>query len=185
VAAGFSQSANDSSPQATPVDCSDRRSGKAPMQCCAASSRTQRSSGTRGIRLRPSARRKLRTTPGSNPNQKHSPHLPLKSLGDAPPKIPSPRPEPEFEQMVRDRRGRALPLFDSRCLSDPRAHLLPLICCRSHATTSLAPATSYRSGFGARLRLTCRSSWDRSGQSTSLRSDKLSVAVSIMETGQH
>ncbi len=106
----LAQSLGDSSTQGAAVDCSDPSlAGSAE---CSATQQGQRSSGTQGRDYSSPSERtpQLRTSPSFNPNQNTPRTLPLNPSEIQQSKIP-PRPETEFEQMVADSAGRALPLF--------------------------------------------------------------------------
>jgi protein involved in polysaccharide export with SLBB domain len=175
VAAGFSQSANDSSPQGTPVDCSDPSQAGSPE--CNAAQQAQRPSGAQGREYSAPSERtpQLRTTPGSNPNQNIPRTLPLNPSEMPHPKIP-PRPETEFEQMVADSAGRALPLFGQSLFVRPPSTFAPVDLLQVPSDYIIGPGDELQIRIWGQVEADLRVIVDRSGQVYIPQVGQISVA---------
>jgi hypothetical protein len=171
IGACFSQSLNDPLSQGTTsqgtADCSDP-SNAGSAQCVAA--QAQRSGSIQGEGSSSSPMRTpVLTTPGGLNDQYVPSKPPLNPSEMGHLQTPT-RPETEFEQMVADSVGRALPLFGQSLFVQPPSTF-----------TSLGPATNSRLKFGVRCRLACGQLWTVLAKFISHRLDKYPWPVCTTE----
>src|SRR5271165_3007401 len=162
VAVCLSQSTNDSSSQGTAPDCSDpAMAGSA--ECSARQGQT--SGGAQGPNYSsPSSRvPQLKTLPGSNTGQNTSRTSPLNPSQIAQPKIP-PRPETEFQQMVADSTGRALPLFGQSLFLQPPSTFAPVDLLQVPSDYIIGPGDELQVKIWGQVEADLRVIVDRSGQ---------------------
>ena len=174
----FSQSPDDLSsrgttPQGTAVDCSDpSQAGSA--ACNAAQG--QRSSGTQGRDYSSTPERvpELKTPTGLNPRQT-LPGNPLNPSEMRQPKLP-PRPETEFEQMVADSAGRALPLFGQSLFVQPPSTFAPMDLLQVPTDYIIGPGDELQIRIWGQVEADLRVIVDRSGQIYIPQVGQISVA---------
>jgi protein involved in polysaccharide export with SLBB domain len=175
----LSQSLNDSSSQGTssqdaPVDCSDpSMAGSA--ECSAA--QAQRSSGTQGRDYSSPSERmpQLKTPSGYNTGQNPSRTTPLNPSQIPQPKLP-PRPETEFEQMVADSAGRALPLFGQSLFLQPPSTFAPFDLLQVPGDYIIGPGDELQVRIWGQVEADLRVIVDRSGQIYIPQVGQISVA---------
>jgi protein involved in polysaccharide export with SLBB domain len=163
----LSQSLNDSSSQGTssqgtPVDCSDpSMAGSA--ECSAA--QAQGSSGAQGRDYSSPSERmpQLKTPAGSNTGQNPSRTTPLNPSQIQQPKLP-PQPETEFEQMVADSAGRALPLFGQSLFLQPPSTFAPNDLMQVPSDYIIGPGDELQVKIWGQVEADLRVIVDRSGQ---------------------
>ncbi|MGA3087232.1 MAG: SLBB domain-containing protein [Terriglobales bacterium] len=164
---GHSQSLNDSSSQGaqsqgTQVDCSDpTQAGSA--ECNAA--QTQRPAGGQGRDYSSPSERtpQLRTGPNANPSQNNPRTFPLNPSEIQRLKLP-PRPETEFEQMVADSAGRALPLFGQSLFLQPPSTFAPIDLMQVPSDYIIGPGDELQIKIWGQVEADLRVIVDRSGQ---------------------
>ena len=178
-----SQSQNAPS-QGTPVDCSDPLlAGSA--ECSAA--QVQRSSGSQGRDSSSPSQRtpQLRTTPNFNAGQNAPRTLPLNPSEMQQLKVP-PRPETEFEQMVADSVGRALPLFGQSLFVQPPSTFSPIDLLQVPSDYILGPGDELQIKIWGQVEADLRVIVDRSGQVYIPQVGQISVAgIHYGELEQH
>jgi protein involved in polysaccharide export with SLBB domain len=171
----FSQSPNYSSPQGTAPDCSDPLQAGSPD--CSTQQQGQTPSGDQGREnLSPAERTpQLRTTPGYNQNQNIPRTLPLNPSEIPRRKIP-PRPETEFEQMVADSAGRALPLFGQSLFLQPPSTFAPIDLLQVPNDYIIGPGDELQIRIWGQVEADLRVVVDRSGQIFVPQVGQISVA---------
>lgn len=159
----FSQSVGDTSSQDTQsqgqtADCSD------PTQAgSTACSGTQGQRPSSQGREYPSERTpQLRTPPGLNTGQNQRTN-PLNPSEIQRPKVP-PKPETEFEQMVADSAGRALPLFGQSLFLEPPSTFAPLDLLQVPSDYIIGPGDELQVRIWGQVEADLRVIVDRSGQ---------------------
>ena len=170
----FSQVHGDSPSQGTPVDCSDPLlAGSA--ECSAA--QVQRSSGAQGRDYSSPSQRtpQLRTTPGFNAGQNTLRTPPLNPSEIPQSKVP-PRPETEFEQMVADSAGRALPLFGQSLFVQPPSTFAPMDLLQVPNDYIIGPGDELQVKVWGQVEADLRVIVDRSGQIYIPQVGQISVA---------
>jgi protein involved in polysaccharide export with SLBB domain len=175
----FSQVPGDSPSQNTPsqgvpVDCSDPLlAGSA--ECSAA--QVQRSSGAQGRDYSSPSQRtpQLRTTPGFNAGQNTLSTPPLNPSEILQSKVP-PRPETEFEQMVADSAGRALPLFGQSLFAQPPSTFAPMDLLQVPSDYIIGPGDELQVKIWGQVEADLRVIVDRSGQIYIPQVGQISVA---------
>ena len=173
VGACLSQSLNDSSPQGTAVDCSDpSRAGSA--ECSAA--QAQRPGNAQGRDYSTPSERvpELKTPTGLNPRQ-NMPTTPLNPSELRQSKLP-PRPETEFEQMVADSAGRALPLFGQSLFVQPPSTFAPMDQLQVPSDYIIGPGDELQVRIWGQVEADLRVIVDRSGQIYIPKVGQISVA---------
>jgi protein involved in polysaccharide export with SLBB domain len=181
----FSQSIGDSSSQDTQsqgqtVDCSDPTQAGS-TACSGAQGQRPNSQG----RDFPSERTpQLRTPPGLNPGQNQRTN-PLNPSEIQRPKVP-PRPETEFEQMVADSAGRALPLFGQSLFLEPPSTFAPLDLLQVPSDYIIGPGDELQVRVWGQVEADLRVIVDRSGQIYIPQVGQVSVAgIRYGELEQH
>jgi protein involved in polysaccharide export with SLBB domain len=170
----LSQSLNDSSSQGTAVDCSDpSQAGSA--ECSAAQAQT--SGGTQGRNNPAPSERvpQLKTPTNLNPRQTTPGTYPLNPSQVQQPKLP-PRPETEFEQMVADSAGRALPLFGQSLFVQPPSTFAPLDLLQVPSDYIIGPGDELEVRIWGQVEADLRVIVDRSGQIYIPQVGQISVA---------
>jgi protein involved in polysaccharide export with SLBB domain len=176
----LSQSTNDplsqgAASQGTQVDCSD------PLQAgsiaCSAAAQGQGSNGTQGRDNSPlpmrtpvltspgglNQDRYIPSTPPLNPSQMRHPQLPI-------------RPETEFEQMVADSVGRALPLFGQSLFLQPPSTFSPVDWMQVPSDYIIGPGDELQIKVWGQVEANLRVIVDRSGQIYIPQVGQISVA---------
>jgi len=171
-----SQSGNDSSSsQGQGIDCTDPSMAGSPL-CSAA--QTQNAGGNQGREYpSPSSERvpQLRTPLGSNIGQNFPRTTPLNPSQIQRPKVP-PRPETEFEQMVADSAGRALPLFGQSLFLQPPSTFAPLDTLQVPSDYIIGPGDELQVRVWGQVEADLRVIVDRSGQIYIPQVGQISVA---------
>jgi protein involved in polysaccharide export with SLBB domain len=159
----FSQSIGDSSSQDTQsqgqsVDCSDPT--QAGSTACSGGQGQRPSS--QGGQYPTERTPQLRTPPGLNTGQNQRTN-PLNPSEIQHPKVP-PRPETEFEQMVADSAGRALPLFGQSLFLEPPSTFAPLDLLQVPSDYIIGPGDELQVRIWGQVEADLRVIVDRSGQ---------------------
>jgi protein involved in polysaccharide export with SLBB domain len=166
IGACFSQSLNDplsqgATSQGITADCSDP-SNAGSAQCVAA--QAQRSGGTAGEGNSSSPMRTpVLTTPGSLNDQYVPSKPPLNPSEMQHLQTPS-RPETEFEQMVADSVGRALPLFGQSLFVQPPSTFSPVDWMQVPSDYIIGPGDELQIKIWGQVQASLRAIVDRSGQ---------------------
>jgi protein involved in polysaccharide export with SLBB domain len=175
----LSQSLNDSSSQGTssqgtPVDCSDPT--LAGSAACSAA-QAQRSGSTQGRDYSSSSvfNPVLRTPLGFNTDQYFVSPAPLNPSQLPHPKTPI-RPETEFEQMVADSVGRALPLFGQSLFLQPPSTFSPVDRFQVPSDYIIGPGDELQIKVWGQVEADLRVIVDRSGQIFIPQVGEISVA---------
>jgi len=173
------QSLDDSSSQGTPsqgaaVDCSDP--SLAGSAACGAA-QAQRSGNAQGRDYSSTSERvpQLKTPATSNPRQTTPSTSPLNPSEIQQPKLP-PRPETEFEQMVADSAGRALPLFGQSLFVQPPSTFAPLDQLQVPSDYMIGPGDELQVRIWGQVEADLRVIVDRSGQIYIPQVGQISVA---------
>jgi protein involved in polysaccharide export with SLBB domain len=116
----------------------------------------------------------LKTSSGSNPGQKLSPN-PLNPSEMRQAKLP-PRPETEFEQMVADSAGRALPLFGQSLFVQPPSTFAPMDLLQVPGDYIIGPGDELQVRIWGQVEADLRVIVDRSGQVYIPQVGQISVA---------
>ena len=175
----FSQSPDDSSPQgttsqSTAVDCSDP--SQAGSAACSAA-QGQRTSGVQGRDYSSTSERvpQLKTPTGLNPRQTTPGTYPLNPSEIQQSKLP-PRPETEFEQMVADSAGRALPLFGQSLFIQPPSTFAPMDLLQVPSDYIIGPGDELQVRIWGQVEADLRVIVDRSGEIYIPQVGQISVA---------
>jgi protein involved in polysaccharide export with SLBB domain len=170
----LAQSLGDSSTQGAAVDCSDPSlAGSA--ECSAG--QAQRSSGAQGRDYSSTSERvpELKTPAALNPRQTTPSTSPLNPSEIQRPKRP-PRPETEFEQMVADSAGRALPLFGQSLFVQPPSTFAPMDQLQVPSDYIIGPGDELQIRVWGQVEADLRVIVDRSGQIYIPQVGQISVA---------
>ena len=175
----FSQSPDDSSSQgttsqSTAVDCSDP--SQAGSAACSAA-QGQRTSGVQGRDYSSTSERvpQLKTPTGLNPRQTTPGTYPLNPSEIQQSKLP-PRPETEFEQMVADSAGRALPLFGQSLFIQPPSTFAPMDLLQVPSDYIIGPGDELQVRIWGQVEADLRVIVDRSGEIYIPQVGQISVA---------
>src|SRR5271170_948129 len=169
----FSQSSNGSASQGTTPDCSDPSlAGSA--ECSAAQTQTPGSAQAPNYSSPSSRLPELKTPTGSN-TVPTSRTTPLNPSQIAQPKIP-PRPETEFEQMVADSAGRALPLFGQSLFLEAPSTFAPIDLLQVPSDYIIGPGDELQIRIWGQVEADLRVIVDRSGQIFIPQVGQISVA---------
>jgi protein involved in polysaccharide export with SLBB domain len=166
IAACFSQSLNDPLSQGTTsqgvtADCSDP-SNAGSAQCVAA--QAQRSGGIPGEGNSSSPMRTpVLTTPGGL-NDEYLPSKPPLNPSEMGHLQPPTRPETEFEQMIADSVGRALPLFGQSLFVQPPSTFSPVDWMQVPSDYIIGPGDELQIKIWGQVQASLRAIVDRSGQ---------------------
>jgi protein involved in polysaccharide export with SLBB domain len=184
LSVGMCLSQSLTTPQNTPADCSDpTQAGSA--ECSA--SQGQESVGAQGRDYSSSPERtpQLRSQPAYNPNQNNPRRFPLNPSEVMQSKIP-PRPETEFEQMVADSAGRALPLFGQSLFLQPPSTFAPNDLMQVPSDYIIGPGDELQVKIWGQVEADLRVIVDRSGQIYIPQVGQISVAgIHYGELEQH
>jgi protein involved in polysaccharide export with SLBB domain len=175
----FSQSPDDSSSQgttsqSTAVDCSDP--SQAGSAACSAA-QGQRTSGVQGRDYSSTSEHvpQLKTPTGLNPRQTTPGTYPLNPSEIQQSKLP-PRPETEFEQMVADSAGRALPLFGQSLFIQPPSTFAPMDLLQVPSDYIIGPGDELQVRIWGQVEADLRVIVDRSGEIYIPQVGQISVA---------
>jgi len=179
IGVALSQSLNDSSSQgatsqSTGVDCSDP-SQVGSVECAA--TQPQRSGSTQGRDYSTPSERvpQLKTPAGFNTGQNAPRTSPLNPSQISQPRIP-PWPETEFQQMVADSAGRALPLFGQSLFVQPPSTFAPLDLLQVPSDYIIGPGDELQVRIWGQVEADLRVIVDRSGQIYIPQVGQISVA---------
>jgi protein involved in polysaccharide export with SLBB domain len=162
----FPQSLNDPLSQGatslgTTADCSDP-SNAGSVQCAAAQS--QRSGGGMQGEGNSSLRTPVLTTPGGSSPDQYAPSKPPLNPSQLRQLQTSPQPETEFEQMVADSVGRALPLFGQSLFVQPPSTFSPVDWMQVPSDYIMGPGDELQIRIWGQVQASLRVIVDRSGQ---------------------
>jgi protein involved in polysaccharide export with SLBB domain len=184
----FPQSLNDplsqgATSQGTTADCSDP-SNAGSAQCAAA--QAQRSGGSMQGEGNSSMRTPVLTTPGGSSADQYAPSKPPLNPSELRSLQTSPRPETEFEQMVADSVGRALPLFGQSLFVQPPSTFSPVDWMQVPSDYIIGPGDELQIKIWGQVQASLRVIVDRSGQIYIPQVGQVSVAgVHYGELEQH
>jgi protein involved in polysaccharide export with SLBB domain len=162
----FPQSLNDPLSQGTTsqgftADCSDP-SNAGSAQCAAAQGQRSGSLQGEGNSSLP-MRTPVLTTPGGQ-NDQYAPSKPPLNPSEMRQQETSPRPETEFEQMVADSVGRALPLFGQSLFVQPPSTFSPVDWMQVPSDYIIGPGDELQIKIWGQVQASLRVIVDRSGQ---------------------